>query len=194
MKKGEETKQSILEHGLRLFSSKGYEETSLKDIASCVNIKTPSIYAYFSSKDELFEKIVDFVIDDYVKFIEHQASTMESLSIKDQLYNLLEKLNKYYYMNDRGIFLKRYGVFPPEKFKEHIFQNNSMVESEIRKLIYTILDAKSEDHKFIDRETIATSFICLLDGMLFYLMNCSYEEYERRLESTWKVFWKGILE
>lgn len=53
MKKGEETKQNILEHGLRLFSSKGYEETSLKDIATKVNIKTPSIYAYFSSKDEL---------------------------------------------------------------------------------------------------------------------------------------------
>lgn len=193
MKKGEKTKHNILEHGLRLFSSKGYEETSLKDIASSVNIKTPSIYAYFSSKDELFEKIVDFVIDDYVNFIEYQASTMGSLSIRDKLYNLLEELNKYFYMNDRGVFLKRYGVFPPENFKELIFQKNSMVESEIRKLIYTILDAKSDDSKFIDRETIATSFTCLLDGMLFYLMNCSYEEYERRLNSTWKVFWKGIL-
>ena len=193
MKKGEETKQNILEHGLRLFSSKGYEETSLKDIASKVNIKTPSIYAYFSSKDELFEKIVEFVIDDYVKFIDDQASTIGSLSIKDQLYKLLGELNEYYYMNDRGVFLKRYGVFPPERFKEIITQKNSMVENEIRKLLYMILDVKSDDHQFIEKENIATSFICLLDGMLFYLMNYSFEEYERRLTSTWKVFWKGIL-
>ena len=193
MKKGEETKQNILEHGLRLFSSKGYEETSLKDIASRVNIKTPSIYAYFSSKDELFEKIVEFVIEDYVKFIDYQASNIGSLSIRDKLYNLLGELNEYYYMNDRGVFLKRYGVFPPERFKELIFQKNSRVENEIRKLLYTIFDVESDDSQFIDKETIATSFICLLDGMLFYLMNHSYEEYERRLQSTWKVFWKGIL-
>ncbi len=68
-----------------------------------------------------------------------------------------------------------------------------MVENEIRKLLYRILDVESDDHQFIDKENIATAFICLLDGMLFYLMNYSFEEYERRLTSTWKVFWKGIL-
>lgn len=82
MKKGEKTKRRILEQGLKLFSSYGYEETALKDIAENVNIKTPSIYAYFESKQDLFEHIVSFVIEDYLKFIEQQFYVIENFPLE----------------------------------------------------------------------------------------------------------------
>lgn len=193
MKKGNETKQKILDHALQLFSSKGYEETSLKDIATNVNIKPPSIYAYFSSKEELFETIVDFVIDDCIQFVKKQAASISSLPTKDQLYHLLDALNKYYYRNDKGLFLKRYGIFPPEPFKDIVQEKNKRFDHEVQTLLYSIIEREPAQDSFISKEKIAISFICMLDGMLFYLMNLPYEEYEKRLNANWDVFWKGIM-
>lgn len=191
MKKGEETKKNIIEQGLRLFSSQGYEETALKDIAVSVNIKTPSIYAYFESKQHLFEEIVSYVIEDYLHFIEQQTLIIEKFPTEQKLYYILQELNKYYYMNDKGFFLKRYGIYPPEKFKELISLKNKKVENEIKALIFSILKENKEEN-LIDSETVATCFMTILDGMLYNMMSYSYEEYESRLSITWSVFWRGI--
>lgn len=191
MKKGEKTKRRILEQGLKLFSSYGYEETALKDIAENVNIKTPSIYAYFESKQDLFEQIVSFVIEDYLEFIEQQSYVIKDFSIEKKLYHILVELNKYYYMNDKGVFLKRYGIYPPENFIKLITAKNKMVEEGIRELVFSIL-RNNKEIELIDEETIVTSFTIILDGMLFHMMSSPYEEYERRLNMVWSVFWKGI--
>lgn len=191
LKKGEKTKRRILEQGLKLFSSYGYEETALKDIAENVNIKTPSIYAYFESKQDLFEQIVNFVIEDYLEFIEQQFYVMENFPLEKKLYHALVELNKYYYMNDKGSFLKRYGIYPPDHFKELITAQNKKVEERIQDLVFSIL-RNNKENKLIDEETIVTSFTTILDGMLFHMMSSPYEEYERRLNMIWSVFWKGI--
>ncbi|MEW9675245.1 TetR/AcrR family transcriptional regulator [Lentibacillus sp. L22] len=191
MKKGEKTKRRILEQGLKLFSSYGYEETALKDIAKNVNIKTPSIYAYFESKQDLFEQIVSFVIEDYLEFIEQQSYVIVNFPIEKKLYHVLVELNKYYYMNDKGSFLKRYWIYPPENFKELITAKNKKVEETIQDLVFSILK-NNKENELIDEETIVISFTTILDGMLFYMMSSPYEEYERRLNTIWSVFWKGI--
>lgn len=191
LKKGEKTKRRILEQGLKLFSSYGYEETALKDIAENVNIKTPSIYAYFESKQDLFEQIVSFVIEDYLEFIEQQIHVIENFPLEKKLYHVLVELNKYYYMNDKGSFLKRYGIYPPDNFKELITAQNKKVEEGIRELVFSIL-RNNKKNELIDEEIIVTSFIIILDGMLFHMMSSPYQEYERRLNMIWSVFWNGI--
>ncbi|MFC0523630.1 TetR/AcrR family transcriptional regulator [Pontibacillus salicampi] len=189
MSKGEETRNNIVRHALFLFSTEGYEETSLKDIAMKVNIKAPSIYAYFSSKEELFKNVTNVVMNDYLYFVRSQSSLLRNLTIEEQLYTLMEKLNKYFYEQDLGLFIKRYGMVPPEKFKDFLLQKYTEVEMEIRRLLYEILEPSDN---LIDTETIATSFLCMLDGMIFYLVNLSEEEYKRRLRESWDVFWRGI--
>lgn len=191
LKKGEETKKRILEQGLGLFSSYGYEETSLKDIAKNVKIKPPSIYAYFESKQALFEQIVNSVIEDYLDFIEEQSYVIKDFPLEKKLYYILVDLNKYYYMNEKGFFLKRYGIYPPENFKDLITAKNKEVEQAIRNLVFSILRNEKKVN-LIDEEAVVTSFTTLLDGMLFYMMSSPYEGYEHRLNTVWSVFWNGI--
>ncbi|MGM7685254.1 TetR/AcrR family transcriptional regulator [Cytobacillus sp. Hm23] len=193
MSKGEETKYKILHQALILFSTKGYEETSLKDIATSIHIKAPSIYAYFSGKEELFKSVIEYVMSEYINFIKEQEVVTAKFSTKDRLYYLLHELNEYFNNNSLGLFIKRYGIVPPDKFKELLNQKYNESEMEIRKLLYTILKNDSDNSQFIDDETIVNSFLCILDGMLFYLANLSYEEYEKRLNDTWDVFWRGIF-
>lgn len=48
------TRQAILDAGMRLFSVKGYKNTSITDLAVEAGIGKGTIYSYFTTKQELF--------------------------------------------------------------------------------------------------------------------------------------------
>lgn len=52
------TKERIIDEALTLFSRKGYQGTSVKNIADEVGIKDSSLYKHFKSKQEIFDTIV----------------------------------------------------------------------------------------------------------------------------------------
>lgn len=52
------TKEKIANEALTLFSQKGYNGTSVKDIAHAVGIKDSSLYKHYRSKNEIFSEIV----------------------------------------------------------------------------------------------------------------------------------------
>ncbi|MDO5519265.1 MAG: TetR/AcrR family transcriptional regulator [bacterium] len=53
------TKQKISKEALRLFSIRGYEATSVRDIAKAVGIKDSSLYNHYKSKQDIFDTIVN---------------------------------------------------------------------------------------------------------------------------------------
>ena len=54
------TKQKILYESLKLFSNKGYDGVSMREIASAVGIKGASIYNHFKGKEDIFQGIFEF--------------------------------------------------------------------------------------------------------------------------------------
>ena len=55
----ENTKELIIYHALTLFSDKGYDGVSMRDIAGAVGIRAASIYNHFRSKEDIFGSIID---------------------------------------------------------------------------------------------------------------------------------------
>lgn len=53
------TRNKIIQCALDLFSVKGYEGVSMRDIAAEVGIKAASIYKHFSNKEEIYSAIVE---------------------------------------------------------------------------------------------------------------------------------------
>ena len=53
------TKEKIIFESLRLFSQKGYDGVSMREIATVVGIKGASIYNHFKGKEEIFNAIFD---------------------------------------------------------------------------------------------------------------------------------------
>lgn len=51
---GDTRREQLLAEAARLFGAKGYEHTSMRDIASASGILPGSLYHHFASKDELF--------------------------------------------------------------------------------------------------------------------------------------------
>lgn len=60
IKEPEERKQEIIEAALHLFSQKGYEHTTIQDIAKYLNISQGLCYRYFKSKTEIFTATAEF--------------------------------------------------------------------------------------------------------------------------------------
>ncbi|MBT2765427.1 TetR/AcrR family transcriptional regulator [Paenibacillus sp. ISL-20] len=85
MKKKDLTSQQIVEAAIGLFAVHGIEKTSLAMIAGEVGITKPSIYYHFASKDELVERVFEYMFSDY--HFDHYFSLTEMNE-----HNFAEKL------------------------------------------------------------------------------------------------------
>lgn len=56
------TKEKIIETALELFSQRGYDGVSIREIARAVGIRESSIYNHFENKRAIFDGIVDFCL------------------------------------------------------------------------------------------------------------------------------------
>lgn len=54
-----QTKQLILDNALTLFSEKGFNAVSVEQIAESVGIKAPSLYKHYTSKQSIFDAILE---------------------------------------------------------------------------------------------------------------------------------------
>ncbi|ABE37283.1 TetR/AcrR family transcriptional regulator [Rhodopseudomonas palustris] len=59
-------RQALISEAARLFGNKGYENTSMRDIAAAVGILPGSLYHHFSSKEELFVAVYSFAVSQSV--------------------------------------------------------------------------------------------------------------------------------
>jgi len=93
----------ILEHATRLFAERGYDGTTLQDIADAIGITRPGLYHYISSKEQLLAALVRDVS-------ENTAHTVRAVRLRTDLSSV-EKLRTVV----RGLVLQRAGA--PERFR-----------------------------------------------------------------------------
>jgi AcrR family transcriptional regulator len=77
------TKRKIFETSMKLFAEKGYDATSIEEITATVGVAKGTLYYHFSSKEEIF----NFLIEEGVKLLQN------SIDIKtSKLENYIDKL------------------------------------------------------------------------------------------------------
>lgn len=60
----EDPREQILRASAELFSAKGFAGTSMRDIAEQVGVRAPSLYYHFRDKDEIFEVLVAYGVEE----------------------------------------------------------------------------------------------------------------------------------
>jgi AcrR family transcriptional regulator len=58
-RKGERTAERILDAAERLFAERGYAGATLRDVASQVGLRTPSLYNHFPNKESLYAAVLE---------------------------------------------------------------------------------------------------------------------------------------
>ena len=77
---GMPTKQKILICALNQFITKGYSETTIRDIAADVGITSGTIYSHFSSKDEMLV----YMLDDYSAYTKRMFDDQDVMSFMNK--------------------------------------------------------------------------------------------------------------
>ena len=63
-------KEPLVEAARNLFSIKGYDGTSVDEIAEAAGVKGPTIYKYFRNKEDLLKAVIDCAEDEYMRGME----------------------------------------------------------------------------------------------------------------------------
>ena len=59
------TKERILNVAIDLFAVKGFDAVSLREVADAAGVRKATLYYYFTSKDEILEKILEYVLESW---------------------------------------------------------------------------------------------------------------------------------
>ena len=88
-----ERKREILDGAMELFATKGYEQTSMRDIARHLNISLGLCYRYYDSKQKLFQEAMQQYVEDICAayFIILHDETRDLTEKLDLLFHMLEE-------------------------------------------------------------------------------------------------------
>jgi AcrR family transcriptional regulator len=97
--KSEETRERILQAAIELFQRKGFDETSMREIATEASVATGAAYYYFASKDAIVLAFYDQAQKDMEPHLEQALS--RSKDLKQRLAALLQVKLEYFEPNRR---------------------------------------------------------------------------------------------
>jgi AcrR family transcriptional regulator len=72
-RKRQQTRQELISAAMRLFGEKGYEQTTVAEIAAAAGVSTKTFFNYFASKDEVLFPHLSRRIDAAVALIEQRG-------------------------------------------------------------------------------------------------------------------------
>lgn len=189
-----DNKRKIKETALDLFGQKGYEETSLSDIAAVVGIKKPSIYNHFSSKEEIFTEVIEDLIQSEINSYHRLYDNEYAGSAIEQVRKVFDSFCHRLLTTQEARLWKRVSFYPPEPFKGFISKKFYELEVEYSQLLRSIHDSGKRSGYFmhIDVEQFTASFLCLIDGVFLEHHYYTEEIFKERIESVWKVYELGL--
>lgn len=174
-KEPEERKQEILDTAMRLFYEKGYEKTSITDIAKAIGVAQGLCYRYFSSKEVLFDSAIDQYAGELAKkFIFPQSNHVSSLKeILETMPMMVETENTNYY--------KAFHVVENKKFHDQLALK---VCEKLLKPVTELLE-KAQQNGEIHVDDIQTAAMFCVYGQLGILLNnnVSTEEKGQRIRA-----------
>lgn len=105
-------KLSILEAATRSFSLFGYKATTMDQVAKIANVGKGTIYTFFHNKEELFNEIIDSLIEE-MKLVAKEAIDPERSfadNLHQALYRLLEFRKKHQLTFQLSLEMKEVGT------------------------------------------------------------------------------------
>ncbi len=191
-KKKAVTRKAITEAAVKLFSEKGFEKTSIEDIARAAGIGKATVYGYFATKDEIFMAYCDDEMAE--SFASLQADSEDGETLVDKLIRFfMLKFRFVTHNREFGRQLLREMVFPKEineKAKEHDQRYFDILEN-----LFRAAQQRGEIAAELDMFFLSVHFFSLYLGALAgwyggYVH--SYEEVEEALRILFTQAFEGI--
>lgn len=157
----EEAKKKIIAAGYEVMSQKGYNNTTLEDIASHIGVSKTTLYLYFTNKEDLIVEIIRNVHQEINNSTMEYFKTAPMLDAYMKLLDLFifRDLNKIGFTYDILALATR----NPEVRKIHQEHTAAVIE----RATYGIdcLQKRGAARTDVDPRTIALTLVSLVGGM-----------------------------
>ncbi|HDX9578326.1 forespore capture DNA-binding protein RefZ [Bacillus cytotoxicus] len=90
-----QARQKIIDAAISLFYAKGYNGTSVREIAKQADVNVANISYYFSGKQGLLEQLVSDFLEGYLRIVEMTFEQRNFLSEKEVLFQMVRNILQY---------------------------------------------------------------------------------------------------
>lgn len=190
------TANRIREVALYYFSKYGYKGTPLSKIAQEVGIKTPSLYAHFKNKEEIFFSCLTYALENDLRFFQDYLRTKKEMKASRILYSLLIDYENWVSHNSNAMFCLRMLYLPPHYFAEKLIRETNERILKLGRLLSPLFEkakAQGELTQAVNVEEAVEAYLCLFDGLVIELLYTGSERYYYRLKASWRIFASGLF-
>lgn len=185
------TNDTILDAAVKVFAKKGFEQTSVDDIAAAAKVAKGTLYYHFDSKDAILVNLVERGIEDFTSNLKHNLAAENDPEKKLEIVIETQLDYFYKYRDFCRILLGEIWRFEI-KWKKHIKQIQEKYITTIENILKDGVKRKEFNADLnIEATTIAIfSMISLasLDWAIFHSKQLKRE----MLETIKIIFFQGI--
>jgi len=191
LSKGSKTKAKILKTALKLFSSKGYKATTVRDIAGAMGVKQSALYNHFKNKDAILEALIsDLTSSAIVTLFDNKDAQELHKQGKSLLMSIATtfKLLSFDGQNEALFKLMMQEMFRNERVRE--IYNEYFYQENVKKLSGVFFAMMQDEMiKSSDPLLLANEFFVLLANeffapLFFYQMQVSLLKLDKKSTSS----------
>jgi len=193
------TKELILDVSLKLFSKKGYKETSVRDIAKEVGITQSGLYNHFKGKDAILETLIDDLMTSaVVKLFENKSIEELADSGKKVLRSIATtfKLISFDKKNEALSKLLMQELYKNSKirnrYNQDFYQNNVKKLSEVFTIMIEKGKIKDNNPTMLANEFFAPLFFYQMQVHLMKIDDKSPSSLVTMFEKHVDYFWNNV--
>lgn len=190
------TKEKLKQAALSLFARRGYEGTTMNDIAERVGINKASIYNHYKNKEALFIAVYQEVASDYEKLNERVIKQAQTMDIPERIRYVFEERVLYYYRNSEvQAFWNQITLFTPAALSEQYWDDVLKREQRLQKFMEDTFTEGMQQGiiRQDDPYKLMSSFRAMEEGLLNWMI--AYPESEEGLvKEIWVDLWLGLKE
>ncbi|MDD5190907.1 MAG: TetR/AcrR family transcriptional regulator [Dehalococcoidales bacterium] len=160
-------RNEIVTIALHLFVVKGYETTSMGDIAEACMMSKGNFYNYFKAKDDLVSAITDRAVDDFNHELQQLPPRLNEMGpTRTMEYYLSTYIDTVKNKEHAYNFLNHVAANLPMEKRLHLFQ----VIDQLRNVFETILNAgtKKKEFRNIDTKIVSMDIVTMCNAWAQY--------------------------
>jgi AcrR family transcriptional regulator len=161
-------RKSIIEAAIRLFSDKGYEQTSIEELAREAGVGKGTVYSYFETKKDIVRAFCEVQLE-YTRN-ELTAGTNPETTLKEQLLVIFMAEFRHVTANKEfGRLFLQEKVFP----REHHSAEDQEMQNRYFELLYPIYQ-KAQERGELDRELDLLHISGHFYALYLLILSCWY--------------------
>lgn len=165
---GGTTRSRILLTAIALFAERGYENLSMRALASHVGLKAPTLYNYYESKEQLLIESIELGMNDFFGCV---LKDIESVPREDRLFEIIRRHAGYKMRhrliaraNDRLIDPQFARMFLPEEVAQYFIGKLTNYRHTVQELVSDYITDNSE----VSAQLITISILSQCDRTAYW--------------------------